>query len=66
MATSKDFEKIWKRYQDEVQATGKSIVSFCQENGIVYAQLEKWYKSKGISSAKKPSIVPVELTDGEG
>ena len=66
MATSKDFEKLWKWYQDEVQATGKSIVTFCQENGIVYAQFEKWYKSKGRSSAKMPSIVPVEVTDGEG
>ena len=63
MATSKDFEKLWNRYQDEVQATGKSIVTFCQENGIVYAQFEKWYKSKGRSSAKMPSIVPVEVTD---
>ena len=62
MATSKDFEKLWNRYQDEVQATGKSIVTFCQENGIVYAQFEKWFKSKGSSSAKKPSIVPVEVT----
>ena len=41
MATSKDFEKLWNRYQDEVQATGKSIVTFCQENGIVYAQFER-------------------------
>ena len=43
MATSRDFEKLWQRYQDEVQVTGKSIVTFCQENGIVYAQFEKWY-----------------------
>ena len=63
MATSKDYEKLWKRYQDEVQATGTSIVTFCQETGIVYAQFEKWSKSKGRSSAKKPSIVPVEVTD---
>lgn len=63
MATSKDYEKLWKRYQDEVQATGKSIVTYCQENGIVYAQFEKWYKSKGRFSVKTPSIVPVEVTD---
>ena len=66
MATSKDYEKLWKRYQDEVQATGKSIVTYCQENGIVYAQFEKWYKSKGRSSVKTPSIVPVEVTDVSG
>ena len=54
MATSRDFEKLWKRYQDEVQQTGKSIVAYCQENGIVYAQFEKWYKSKGRTSVKTP------------
>ena len=63
MATSKDFEKLWKRYQDEVQSTGKSIVAYCQENGIVYAQFERWYKNKGKVSAKAPSIVPIEVTD---
>ena len=63
MATSRDFEKLWKRYQDEVQATGKSIVTYCQENGIVYSQFERWYKNKGKSSVRNASIVPVEVTD---
>ena len=63
MATSKDFEKLWKRYQDEVQSTGKSIVTFCQENGIVYAQFEKWYKKKSNPTENSPSIVPIEVTD---
>ena len=63
MATSKDFEKIWNRYQDEIQSTGKSIVTFCQENGIVYSQFERWYKAKGKTSAKPPQLIPVEVTD---
>lgn len=63
MATSKDFEKIWIKYQNEVQSTGKSIVTYCQENGIVYSQFERWYKSKGRSSAKVPQLVPVEVMD---
>ena len=63
MATSKDFEKLWKRYQDEVQSTDKSIVTFCQENGIVYAQFEKWYKRKSKPTEKNPSIVPIEVMD---
>ncbi len=63
MASSKDFEKLWKRYQDEVQSTGKSIVTFCQENGIVYAQFEKWYKKKSTPTEKGSSIVPIEVTD---
>jgi len=63
MATSKDFEKLWKRYQDEVQSSGKSIVAYCQENGIVYTQFERWYKKRGSLQDKQPSLVPVEVTD---
>lgn len=62
MATSKDFEKLWNRYQDEVQSTGKSIVAYCQENGIVYAQFERWFKKRGSSADKLPVLVPVEVT----
>lgn len=63
MATSRDFEKLWKRYQEEVQGTGKSIVSYCQENGIVYAQFERWYKKCGKTAETQPTLVPVEVTD---
>ena len=63
MATSKDFEKLWNRYQDEVKSSGKSIVSYCQENGIVYAQFERWFKKRGSSQDKQPVLVPVEVTD---
>ena len=63
MATSKDFEKLWKRYQDEGQSSGKSIVTYCQENGIVYAQFERWYKKRGSSQDMQPVLVPVEVTD---
>ena len=63
MATSKVFEKLWYRYQDEVQATGKSIVAYCQENGIVYAQFERWYKKRGSLQDKQPVLIPVEVTD---
>ena len=63
MATSRDFEKLWKRYQDDVQVTGKSIVSYCQENGIVYAQFERWYKQRGKTAEPQPTLVPVEVTD---
>ena len=66
MATSKDFEKIWNQYQVEIQSTGKSIVTFCQENGIVYSQFERWYKTKGKTSAKTPQLVPVEIIGCEG
>ena len=63
MATSKDFEKLWKRYLDEIQPSGKSIVDYCQENGIVYAQFERWFKKRGSSQDNQPVLVPVEVTD---
>lgn len=63
MATSKDFEKLWRRYQDEFQSSGKSIVTYCQENGIVYSQFERWYKKRVSSQDKQPVLVPVEVTD---
>ena len=63
MATSKDFEKLWNRYQDEVQSSGKSIVSYCQENGIVYTQFERWYKKRCLLQDRQAELVPVEVTD---
>ena len=45
MASSKDFEKIWKSYQDVAQPKGVSIVDHCQRNGIVYSQFQRWYVS---------------------
>ena len=59
MATSKDFEKLWRRYQDEFQSSGKSIVTYCQENGIIYSQFQRWYK-KHVSGV---NIVPVSDPD---
>lgn len=44
MASSKDFEKIWKSYQDVAQPRGVSIVDHCQRNGIVYSQFQRWYQ----------------------
>ena len=55
MASSKDFEKIWESYQEVVQTKDVSIVDYCQRNGIVYSQFQRWYK-KHVSGV---SIVPV-------
>ena len=55
MASSKDFEKIWESYQDVVKTKEVSIVDYCQRNGIVYSQFQRWYK-KHVSGV---SIVPV-------
>ena len=58
MATSKDFQRIHKRYQEEGLPHGISIIRFCQQNGIVYKQYERWLKNR-----RKVAIHPVSLTN---
>ena len=58
MATSKDFQRIHKRYQEEGLPHGISIIRFCQQNGIVYKQYEHWLKNR-----RKVAIHPVSLTN---
>lgn len=60
MASSKDFEKIWESYQETVKTRSVSIVDYCQRNGIVYAQFQRWYK-KHVGSV---SLVPVDSSSG--
>ena len=59
MASSKDFEKIWESYQEVIKTKDVSIVDYCQRNGIVYSQFQRWYK-KHVSGV---SIVPVSDPD---
>ncbi len=59
MASSKDFEKIWGNYQEVIKTKDVSIVDYCQRNGIVYSQFQRWYK-KHVSGV---SIVPVSGSD---
>lgn len=58
MASSKDFEKIWETYQEVVKTRNVSIVDYCQCNGIVYSQFQKWYK-KYVSNV---NVIPVTDT----
>ena len=51
MASSNDFEKIWESYQEVVKTKDISIVDYCQRNGIVYSQFQRWYK-KHVSGVK--------------
>lgn len=46
MASSEDFKRILELYNQESKTSGVSIVSFCQKNGIVYSQFERWYKNR--------------------
>lgn len=64
MASSEDFQRIYELYKKEGVPNGISIVNFCQQNGIVYSQFEKWFKSR-----KRParfSVHPVQLVDKDG
>ncbi len=45
MASSNDFEKIWESYQEVIKTKDISIVDYCQRNGIVYSQFQRWYVS---------------------
>lgn len=44
MASTTDFKKLFERYQEEGAKRGISIAQYCQMNGIVYNQYERWYK----------------------
>ena len=61
MASSTDFKKLFERYQDEGAPNGISIVKYCQMNGIVYSQFERWYKNH-----KSSKVMPVEIVDKDG
>lgn len=61
MASSEDFKRILELYNQEVKSRGVSIVSFCQQNGIVYSQFERWYKNR-----KKIKVHPVKIVDPNG
>lgn len=58
MASSEDFKRILELYNQEVKSRGVSIVSFCQQNGIVYSQFERWYKNR-----KKIKVHPVKIVN---
>ena len=61
MASSEDYKRILELYNQEVKSNGVSIVSFCQQNGIVYSQFEHWYKNR-----KKVKVHPVKIVDKNG
>ena len=46
MASSEDFKKLYELYQTEGVPNGVSIGDFCQRNGIVYNQVERWFKKR--------------------
>ena len=61
MASSEDFKRILELYNQESKTSGVSIVAFCQKNGIVYSQFERWYKNR-----HKIKVHAVDIVDKDG
>ena len=64
MASSEDFKKLYELYQTEGVPNGVSIVDFCQRNGVVYIQFERWFKkrySKNDTSFHKIRVVGADV-----
>ena len=62
MASSEDFKRILELYNQESKTSGVSIVAFCQKNGIVYSQFERWYKNRHKIKVHSVDIVDKDVT----
>ena len=63
MASSEDFQRIYELYKKEGVPNGISIVNFCQQQGIVYSQFERWFKSR--KKPAKASVHPIRIVAGD-
>ena len=55
------FKRILELYNQESKTSSVSIVTFCQKNGIVYSQFERWYKNR-----HKVKVHAVDIVDRDG
>ena len=44
MASITNYKRLFDRYQEEGAKQGISIAQYCQMNGIVFNQFDRWYK----------------------
>lgn len=59
MYSSKDYEKLWQKYQTEGIAHNMTLQMFCSMNNVPYNSFEKYLKTRrGMSD-----IHPVNITD---
>ena len=63
MASSEDFQRVYELYKKQGVPNGISIVNFCQQQGIVYSQFERWFKSG--KKPSKASVHPIRIVDGD-
>lgn len=59
MLTSKDYEKLWTRYQSEGVAHNLTLQQFCSMNNVPYNSFEKYLKTRRNMS----DVYPVSVTD---
>lgn len=59
MLTSKDYEKLWTRYQSEGVANNLTLQQFCSMNNVPYNSFEKYLKTRSNMSG----VYPVTVTD---
>ena len=64
MASSEDFQSFYELYKKKGIPNKVSIVNFCTQNGIVYSQFERWFKSRKRPSGS--SVRPIRLVDKDG
>lgn len=62
MPSSEEFQRVFDLYQKTGVPKGISIVSFCQQHGIVYSQFDRWYKSHRTKVSSE--VARVRLVDG--
>lgn len=58
MLTSKDYEKLWTRYQSEGVAHNLTLQQFCSMNNVPYNSFEKYLKTRRNMS----DVYPVTVT----
>lgn len=65
MYSSKDYEKLWQKYQTEGIAKNMTLQMFCSMNNVPYNSFEKYLKTRrGMSDIHQISItdIPQETT----
>lgn len=57
MASCKNYEALWNKYQQEGVPKQISISRFCENHGVKYRHFEHWYKTYFKQRAYKVEIV---------
>ncbi len=64
MASYKDYEALWQKYQNDGVGKGISIIRYCESHGFQYKQFEHWYKNYFKQRSYEIEIVGAPEEDG--